>query len=360
MHLSPAVENKSFHPIRALESTQLQRIKDWYAYGKTDNGIQQILKEKWESKSWISCDCRPRPPLMHIRKVKGRYCIVRMRSHGEHSPECPFSSRPYYETTQKTENAAIHQLNSLLTQWLHKAHLNYLGFNHYGFTITLPFQYRNLHKAAESIMLDDNQSLKDRLVTHPNALHRHVKQWKKMGVGTGYCFVMADRVDKENIYIKTSGQLYTFPMPDTYQVDTVSHTGPWMSLLRLSIEGDDNRDFHIQAAIFKAAYSKSILCPIQPAEMPTIKLIQQMQTEARNANAIIHCEKNLDEGQSDVIIANYHLWKKESHVSLFCISNDSVVPDLPKGALYHQVNKSGPADKTDTYLIQMLKRRLKL
>lgn len=364
------VDHKSLNTVATYGEQNTFRIKNWYTLGETSSDIQHLLQRAWEDKAWIRCDCKTSaPPVMHIRRKRSGFYIVRMRNHGEHAANCPFSSRPFSGTPGKNISSGqrLPYLKELLLRLLHVGHMNHISYNAAGQPIPLKFQYEHLHDAAKTILLANGKSLHEVLVTHPNGLHRLRKSLEanKKHLDTtsqddsGYLFLMADRLDKGAAYVQSKGRVHKINIFGQRHIEHIEHKGPWIGLIEINRVEQADREYHGLSAYFMPAVSKALLCPVTEEEQSTLKIIKSIQMLAKKNGAHIQCIKYLPDDDEYQQGLRFRLGRKQQQAEIGVVLNDTERDALPKGSLYHYQNADGSTHRTEAYFIKMLEQRFK-
>ena len=364
------IDHTSLEPIASYSDRYTVSIKNWYATGESEGSIQQLLQTAWEEQAWIQCDCNNEaPPVMHVRRTRSGFYLVRMRKHGNHTEDCPFSSRPFsLAADSSTDTSSTHRLpflKNLMLNLLHESHLNHLSFNVSGYPVPIKFQYERLRQAAERIRLRDGTPLSEVLVTHPNGLFRLKKQLAEKGDVTdtvsqdnsGFLFMMADQVAKDAVHVVSSGHSYKVPVYGPLYAEQSDHPGPWIGLIEINRVAHANGAFEGLSGYFMPAASKAILCPITPEEQRTVDIIKGLQMKAKQKNSHIQCIKYLPDEPQYAQGLRFQLNRRETQVDIAIVMSDEDRDALPQGVMYHYHTQDGTTHPTEPYFIQMIEKR---
>ncbi len=357
-------------PFDTYSDHETELIKLWYLKGKTTDEVNVLLKTCWEESTWLQCDCQEDyAPIMHVRRIEEDYHIVRMSRYGKHAEACEFSSKPFVKSSSQKHKAAVQkeaELRTYLYELIYQAELNQIPLHGRGYGRPLTVQYEHLNGAAAVVFGDIYEEYTHLFITHPNGLkacREQIEQVTKLNPDkpspVGYLLMMADKVSGSTAVLTSKGRDYSIKCRGKCFVESESYSGPRIGLVSIKkLEGD--KATVACDAIFMPAMRKSLLCPLRAEDQKLMDCLAPLQKKAETKNKRLLCTKYLpvDDRYHQGIRFNIRSGHKAVNVAI--VHTEEGRENLPKGCLYHLQPVDGTQHNSEKFLMEFIKKRLRL
>lgn len=358
-------------PFDSYTDHETELIKLWYVKGSTNDEVNALLKNCWESATWLQCDCQQNyAPIMHVRRIGDDYHIVRMSRYGKHAESCEFSFKPFVKSSgQKHATTVLKEteLRTYLHELIYQAELNQLPLHAKGYGRPLTVQYEHLNGAAAAVFGDIYEKYSHLFITHPNGLKackEQIEQLSKMNpdepAPVGYLLMMADKINGSTAVLTSKGKDYFVKCQGECFVESESYSGPWIGLV--SVKKLEDEEIAVPCdAIFMPAMRKSLLCPLRAEDQKLMECLFPLQKAAEANNKRILCTKYLpldDHYYHQGLSFNIRCGKRAVDVAIVHTSEGR--EDLPTGCLYHLQPGDGIKHPSEGFLLEYLSQRIGL